>query len=146
MKKNLSILAFYVLFLCSQLSVAELVNDDAIVGIWLTAEEDGYIRIYKNINTIEGLVFKSFKPEDAQRVDSNNPDPKLRDQSLLGLVILKGFNFDGFNSWTGGQVYDPNTGITYQAKLELIDDNKLALRGYVGIPLFGHTENWTRKN
>lgn len=146
MKNILLFMAFVVVFFSSQASIAEFAKDDAIVGVWLTGEKDGYIKIYKNDSTIEGLVLKSLKPEDVNRVDVNNPNPKMRNQSLLGLVIMKGFNFDGVNRWTGGQLYDPNTGNTYQGNLELIDGDKLALRGYVGIPLFGRTENWTRQN
>lgn len=145
MKNILLGMAFCLLIFSSQQSIAEFANDDAIVGIWLTAEKDGYIKIYKNDNSIEGIVLKSLNPEDANRVDINNPDPKKRDQSLLGLIIMRGFNFDGVNRWTGGQLYDPNTGKTYQGNLELIDTDKLALRGYVGVPLFGRTENWTRQ-
>ncbi len=146
MMNKILFMAFVVVIFSSQPSIAEFATDDAIVGVWLTGERDGYIKIYKNDDTIEGLVFRSLKPEDVNRVDVNNPDPKMRNQSLLGLVIMKGFNFDGVNRWTGGQLYDPNTGNTYQGNLELIDGDQLALRGYVGIPLFGRTENWTRHN
>ncbi len=146
MKKVLLQLAFCILIFSSQPTLAELVKDDSIVGLWMTAEQEGLIKIYKNTNTIEGLVFKSVNPKDANRVDINNPDPEQRNRSLLGLVILKGFNFDGEKRWTGGQIYYPKTGMTYQASLELINENKLTLRGYVGLPLFGRTENWTRKN
>ncbi len=146
MKNYLSIITFCFLLLTSSQTLAEVANGDGILGVWLNAEQDGYIKIYKKAKTFEGIVVGGVNPDDANRVDINNPDPARRNRSLLGLIILRGFDFNGTNRWTGGQLYDPNNGKTYQGSLELIDGDKLALRGYVGIPLFGRTENWTRKN
>ncbi len=146
MKNHVSTIIFCFLLFTSSQALAELAKGDAILGVWLNAEQDGYIKIYKKAKTFEGIVVGGVNPDDANRVDINNPEPDRRNQSLLGLIILRGFNFNGVNRWTGGQLYDPNNGKTYQGSLELIDDDKLALRGYVGIPLFGRTENWTRKN
>ncbi len=120
-------------------------NEDEILGIWLNAQQDGFIRIYKKTNKFEGIIEGSPNPEDSERVDSNNPDPKLRRQLLTGMVMLHGFSFDGSNKWMGGQIYDPNNGKTYKCELELIDNQKLSVRGYMGIPLFGRTDVWTRK-
>jgi uncharacterized protein (DUF2147 family) len=47
--------------------------------------------------------------------------------------------------WTGGRVYDPNSGNTYRGTITLIDADTLKLRGYVGITLFGRTEIWKRR-
>jgi uncharacterized protein (DUF2147 family) len=58
---------------------------------------------------------------------------------------LKGFVFEGNNEWKEGHIYDPNNGKTYRCNLELIDQETLSVRGYVGISLFGRTEIWTRK-
>ena len=146
MKTVIRLQAICVLIFNSQLTLAGPVKDETIEGIWMTASQEGLIKIYKNAKTIEGRVFRVFDPEDTNRVDNNNPDPEQRNRPLLGLVILRGFNFDGVKRWTGGHIYDPNTGMTYRASLELINENKLALRGYVGIPLFGRREIWTRKN
>lgn len=146
MKNHVSTIIFCFLLFTSSQALAELAKGDAILGVWLNAEQDGYIEIYKKAKTFEGIVVGGVNPDDANRVDINNPEPDRRNQSLLGLIILRGFNFNGVNRWTGGQLYDPNNGKTYQGSLELIDDDKLALRGYVGISLFGRTENWTRKN
>lgn len=120
-------------------------SGDEILGIWLNAQGDGYIEISKNAKSFEGVIVGSPNPDGAKRVDINNPEPKRRSQSLLGLKILSGFSFDGVDRWTGGQIYDPNNGKTYRCNLELIERDTMAVRGYVGIPLFGRTETWTRK-
>ena len=103
------------------------------------------MQIYKNANNFDGVIVGGPNPEDADRVDINNPDPQMRSQSLKGLVILNGFSFEGDNKWTEGQIYDPNNGKTYRCNLELIDQETLSVRGYIGILLLGRTEVWTRK-
>lgn len=145
MKNILSLLAFCIAIFCSQLSIAESAEGNAILGVWINAQQDGLIKIYKNSNHFDGVIVGSPNPEDANRVDINNPDPRLRSQSLKGLIILNGFSFKSDNKWTEGQIYDPNNGKTYRCNLELINHEKLSVRGYTGIPLFGRTEIWTRK-
>ncbi len=145
MKNILSLLVFSIAIFCSQLSIAESTEGDAILGIWINEQQDGLIKIYKNSNHFDGEIVGSPNPEDANRVDINNPDRKLRSQPLQGLVILKGFVFEGNNEWKEGHIYDPNNGKTYRCNLELIDQETLSVRGYVGISLFGRTEIWTRK-
>ncbi len=43
-----------------------------------------------------------------------------------------------------GQIYNGENGKTYTANISLQPDGKLRLRGYVGSPMFGETQFWTR--
>ena len=150
MKRYCLVLLFGIFILSSppsiaEQSTAEIKDDNAILGIWLNAKKDGFIKIYKNNNKLDGVIVGGKNPEGANRVDINNPDPKLRSQLLLGKVILHGFSYESDNKWIGGQIYDPNNGKTYRCELELIDRQNLSVRGYFGIPIFDLTEIWTRK-
>jgi uncharacterized protein (DUF2147 family) len=51
---------------------------------------------------------------------------------------------DPGGTWVGGSIYDPATGNTYTCHLALDGDDRLRVRGYVGIPLLGRTTTWTR--
>ena len=73
-------------------------------------------------------------------VDKHNPDPKLRNRPLVGVEFLIGFKYVGNGWFTGGQIYDLDSGSTYSARIQLPDKNTARLRGYIGIPLFGRTE------
>ena len=45
----------------------------------------------------------------------------------------------------GGDILDPNNGKVYKSKMKLVDNGaKLDVRGYIGVPLLGRTQSWTR--
>ena len=63
---------------------------------------------------------------------------------VLGMTILWGVKPDG-SDWSGGNILQPRTGRAYSVKLHLEDrGQKLEVRGYIGSPLFGETQIWTR--
>jgi len=76
-------------------------------------------------------------------IDRNNPDEALRTRPLCGLEMLGDFRQTEPNRWGDGWIYNPENGKRYHATMTL-DGNLLKLRGYVGIPLFGETQTWTR--
>jgi uncharacterized protein (DUF2147 family) len=76
--------------------------------------------------------------------DRHNPDPGLRRRKVTGLEILHGLMPQGEGTWVGGSIYDPASGNSYTCRLTLDGDNRLWLRGYLGIPLLGRTTTWTR--
>lgn len=77
------------------------------------------------------------------KFDIHNPDPTKRSRSLCGLQIGSGFSLRSPGDARDGTMYDPKTGKIYHGQIKLEGD-KLYLRGYVGIPLFGETQTWTR--
>ncbi len=115
---------------------------DAILGEWMNAEKDASFLIFKKNSNYFGKV--TWGTGDDSK-DSKNPDPKLRQRDLIGLVILTDFEFKGDNVWHNGRIYDPKDGKTYDCKLTLKNSNTLEVRGYVGFTMFGRTDIWTRK-
>lgn len=114
---------------------------DVIVGEWLSQEKDGKISIYKQGDKYYGKISWGKTPG---RKDTNNPDAKLKNRDLIGLVILQDFKYTG-SAWEDGKIYDPKSGKTYDCILKVKDNNKiLEIRGYVGVPMFGRTATWTR--
>jgi uncharacterized protein (DUF2147 family) len=122
------------------------VKADDIVGIWLTAgKEPAKIQIYKSGQKYYGkIVWLKYPTSNGkQKVDNNNPDKSKQNQPIIGLLILKDFNFDS-DEWKDGTIYDPESGKTYDCNISLKDKSTLKVRGYIGISLFGRTESWTR--
>ena len=48
------------------------------------------------------------------------------------------------NEWSGGTILDPRNGKVYKSYVELVKPNKLKVRGYIGLSLFGKTTYWER--
>jgi uncharacterized protein (DUF2147 family) len=120
---------------------------DAIEGVWITADGDGLIELQVQNEQLSGIIAGSLSDPERKnlaRYDDLNPDPNLRERPLLGLAIFANLVSSGDQQWKG-EVYDPNTGKTYQCTLTLVDTNTLKLRGYIGFSLLGKTRMWTRK-
>jgi uncharacterized protein (DUF2147 family) len=77
------------------------------------------------------------------RVDGKNPDHAQRTRSLCNLQIGWNFRLTSPSRAEGGHLYDPESGKTYSGSMTRVGD-KLNLRGYIGLSLFGRSEIWTR--
>ncbi|MBT4791781.1 MAG: DUF2147 domain-containing protein [Halobacteriovoraceae bacterium] len=127
--------------------LAQKFSADDILGFWLSESKTGVIEVYKEGEEFAGkLVWLKEIHEGKVKIklDIENPDEKLQKRSLMNLKNLHGFKFDG-DIWSGGKIYDPKKGKTYSAKMTMKSIDKLDLRGYVGISLFGRTSSWTRQ-
>ena len=129
------------------LVLATSVADDMppIEGTWLSGDGDGWIEIRVDGGGLSGTVKGSPNAdEDRPDRDEKNPDPSLRDRPLTGLELFTGFSYDGDGRWSGGTIYDPNSGKTYRCIITWVDSGTLKVRGYIGVPMLGRTETWTR--
>jgi len=119
-------------------------------GDWLTEKKSGIIEIYRCTggDTLCGrLVWFRIDPRDPnpRGLDLKNPDLARRNTALCGLTLMYGFHRAAEpESWDGGTIYDAETGETYHATMRLQADGTLRLRGYIGVPLIGASEVWTR--
>lgn len=117
------------------------VQADDVIGTWFSEDKVGKIKIYKQDDKYYGkLVWRV----DPTVLDDQNPDPALRSQPRVGLVILKEAIFDGIDTWEDGTIYDPANGRTYSAKMTMENKNTLFLRGYVVFSMLGRTSTWYR--
>jgi uncharacterized protein (DUF2147 family) len=119
---------------------------DQIEGLWYNDIKSGKILITRAADgKFYGKVvwlkepLKNGKP----KVDELNADPKLRSRPRLGLQVLSGFVKDGDVKYTDGTIYDPLNGKTYSCNITY-KGKTLAIRGYIGISLFGRTTVWSR--
>lgn len=132
-----------------------LAADDAVIGTWKTADGRALIKIYHCGTNICGRVAwlrePDFPADDREgmagkpRTDRHNPNPELRNHRVIGLQIMEGFTRGDDDRWDHGTIYDSDSGKTYRSRLTLIGPNRLDLHGYIGIPLFGRSQIWTRQ-
>ncbi|WP_080054123.1 DUF2147 domain-containing protein [Spirosoma aerolatum] len=124
-------------------------DPDAVLGKWLSSKKRNQVQIYKQGNKYYGKLVWMLEPNDPStnkpKVDTENPDEKLRNRPLINMVLLKDLVYKGNNVWSGGEIYNPEDGKTYNCDLTLKDANTLDFHGYVmGISLLGKTRTWTR--
>jgi uncharacterized protein (DUF2147 family) len=120
---------------------AKLDQGDAILGEWVNEKKDTKFQIFKKDNKYFGKVIWGTGGETK---DVKNPDEKLRNREVIGLTILNNFVFNGEDTWGNGTIYDPREGKTYSCKITQKGKDKINVRGYIGVSMFGRTEVWTR--
>jgi uncharacterized protein (DUF2147 family) len=139
------------------LTVSASAQPSGVMGIWLTASGVGQVKIGPCpdpasgpiCGTVVGLI--NPKGPDGKVVapevvtDYRNENPALRSRKMIGMPLIWGFKpTSDPNTFEGGQIYNGENGKTYSANISLQADGKLRLRGYVGSPMLGETQLWTR--
>lgn len=140
MKARIFVLAGLLAVSCAALAQGEAPRADAITGVWKT-KSGGYIQIYDTGDSYAGKIVGSV--DGQPRYDTENPDPDKRGRRLLGVTLLHGLEYEGDLTWGDGEIYAPDSGETYSAQATLIAPDKLEVRGYIGISLFGRSQIWT---
>jgi uncharacterized protein (DUF2147 family) len=117
---------------------------DSIVGPWWTENQEKRPSAKVEFRraqdgTYVGIL--AWAPTPAK--DVNNKDPKLRDRSTVGIVLMWNLRYED-GEYVGGYVYNPEDGGTYRVKAEVQSPDVIKVRGYFGISLFGQTQTWTR--
>lgn len=133
---------------CVASAFSTLWKADDILGEWYTDENKSLVQIYKNKSGyyFGKIVWMKNPNEDngKPKLDKENPDAKLKDTPLMGLLILRSFKFED-DKWVNGTIYDPENGKTYKCTIQMQDKNTLNVRGYIGISAIGRTTTWKRK-
>lgn len=121
------------------------------VGVWQTISDrtgqaDALVRIVEVNGEYIGTVVAVFSPPalDAHPL-CELCQGELKDKPVVGMIILRGVRRSG-DDYSGGQILDPDEGKVYKCRIALLDEGrKLEVRGFVGIPLFGRSQTWIRK-
>ena len=133
----------------SGLAGVALADAPSAVGFWVTPEGGSVVQIMPCDSGLCGAVVGlrlTRKPGEVA-FDVHNPDKTKRDHAICGLMMAGSLKpVKGSTSkWEDGWVYDPDSGSTYKAEMKLDGPDKLDLRGYLGISLFGRTMSWVRE-
>ena len=150
MKKN-TLMALPLAVLIGFLATPFCQAEDSPTGLWKsiddkTGKPKALIRITETSGELNGKIEKLYLDEAAEK------NPKCdkctgpnKDQAIIGMTILFGLKKDG-EEYSGGKILDPGNGKLYSSKLSVVDqNNKLNVRGYIGVPFMGRTQTWLRE-
>jgi uncharacterized protein (DUF2147 family) len=140
MKNTITILAL--LF-----SMAFYGQGNTVIGKWKTIDDEtgkakSIVEIYERSGLLYGKIIEIFDVEKKKSLcttcsgeDKNKP--------IQGMVVIKGLKKDG-DEYNSGKILDPKNGKLYKCFIALESKDKLNVRGYIGISLFGRTQIWNR--
>ena len=118
-----------------------------ILGKWktvddVTGKEKGVVEIYEHKGKVFGRIVEIFELEK-KHLKCELCDGDDKNRPLLGMNIIKGLKKDG-EEYNSGKVLDPKNGKLYKCYITLEGNDKLKVRGFIGISLFGRTQYWYR--
>lgn len=133
-------LLFFILF--SQISFGQ-----NIFGKWktiddLNGKEKGIVEIFEHKGKIYGRIIEIFE-QDKKHLKCEKCEGDDKNKPLLGLNIIKGL-IKKNDVYEGGKIVDPKNGKSYHCKITFDGKDKLIVRGFIGISLFGRSQTWIR--
>ena len=137
-----------VLTIISVMLAASAAFAQDVIGKWKLDDGTAIVEVYKNGDAYNGKIVWLEEPTDADGTpakDNNNPDPALRTRELIGLNMLSGLKKTAQNEYSGGKIYDPGNGKTYNCSMK-VEGNVLKVRGSLDKRgLIGRTMDWFRQ-
>ena len=123
----------------------------ATKGLWTTvSDRDGKPEAVVEIREVNGELVGVVRAllVAADREDSicTKCPGDRRGRPIVGMEILRHMKPDGSGAFSGGEILDPENGKTYRATMKLADGGqKLIVRGYIGLSIFGRSQTWFRR-
>lgn len=122
------------------------------VGTWQTIDDrtgkpKSIVEIYqKSDGTLAGKVQRVLQSDKGPHPICDACKGDKRNKPIEGMEILWGVRRKNEGNWGGGQILDPKDGKIYSVKIRpAANGQKLEVRGFMGVSLFGRTQTWVRK-
>lgn len=140
MKNTTTVLALFI-------SMVFYAQNHSVIGKWKTIDDEtgkakSTVEIYERSGKIYGKIVEIVDAEKRKSICTACTGEE-KNKPVMGLVIIKGLKKDG-KEYNDGKILDPTTGKVYKCFLALEGNDKLKVRGYIGVSLFGRTQIWNR--
>lgn len=122
-------------------------QNQSVIGKWKTIDDEtgqakSIVEIYEKSGKVYAKVIEILDLEH-KKSQCTNCSGEDRNKPILGMLVIKGLTKSG-NEYRNGKILDPKNGKLYQCFITLESKDKLKVRGYIGISLFGRTQYWYR--
>jgi uncharacterized protein (DUF2147 family) len=141
MKKSIffCLLVFFAITLTTQ--------SQTVLGKWKTIDDEtgqakSVVEVYEKSGKIYGKIVEILNAEKKNAV-CTKCSGKDKNAPILGLIIIKDLVKDG-EEYNGGKILDPLEGEEYKCFITLEGKDKLKIRGFIGLSVFGRTQYWYR--
>ena len=138
--------------LAALLALPALAFAQTPAGLWKTIDdgtkkEKSLVRIVEQNGVFSGRIEKLLDPDALKDPVCRDCTDERKDKPITGMTIIRNVkaSADDKATFEGGEILDPNNGKIYKVRFKLAPDNaKLDVRGYIGTPMLGRTQVWTR--
>ncbi len=128
-------------------------TENSAIGLWKTMDDKtqqprSIVEIFEKDEKFYGKIVKIF-PQPGNKSQCEKCPDEFKNQPILGLQLMWDLKKNSEKSlkYENGHILDPENGSIYKLKIELIEaGQKLDVRGYIGISLFGRSQQWNRVN
>lgn len=143
-----SVLAFAFLF--NFLWVSAQSAENQILGKWMSLEKSVMVEVFRKTGGFGAKVIwfnekLGSKVPMEDRLDTQNPNPKLRQRKILGMEVLNGLVYNADKKfWEKGQIYDAQSGRTWESSVHLLANGQMKVRGFWKFEWIGKSINFYR--
>ena len=131
---------FLLLFFAIILPVQSTTAAEPVEGYWLTENRKAIIQTRICGAKICGHMVWLDNPLDA----NGQAKRGAGGAPLCGIQLIGDLKATGNGRWGKGWILDPRSGEKYSAGLRVVSSQKIKVRGYLGLPILGRSQTWTR--
>lgn len=148
MMKSVCLPIFFIFLLMITSSFNSARPGYQLVGVWESEAKNLQIEMFEKNGEFSGrMIYFKCSTDEIMRTckDIENPDEDLTERNLLGLTLVTELAYQGDNVWDNGKIYDPNSGRTFEARIQLTSPRSAIVRGYWKYRWIGRSMVFHRK-